>query len=539
MRAAEKGRLLGAAWVIGAATVVSRVTGLVRDSAMAFFFGAGWVADAFYVAFRIPNLFRQLFGEGALSASFVPVYTDILTREGIESARRFANALLTLMVLVVSGVCLLGMAFAPQVVRVVALGYVPGTPEYDLAVLLTRWMFPYLLLVCVAALDGGVLNAHDRFFAPAFAPVLLNLAMIAFLWGSPSLPVPILAAAWGVLAGGVLQMLLQWGPLARLRSLPRFSRDLFHPGVRRVALLMGPAVLGVTVYQVNMVVDTMVATFLPGGSITYLWYGNRLVQFPLGVFGIALATAALPTLSRQVSEGRREDYFHTISFSLSLTAFIGFPAALGMMALADPIMAALFGRGAFTAADVHGAGTALVWYSLGLPFFIGVKILGRAFYAQEDTRTPFTAAVVALFSNLGFIFLLKGPLLHGGLALATSLASALNFGQLAVVFTRRNGTAWAGWPLLREGGKSLLASLVMGGACLAAARGIPWMELRTLPRVAALFGCVALGVVVYSAVAALLRCEAMAAVVRRVRARFVRGGPPGPSNPSSSRSNEP
>src|SRR5512136_1052849 len=191
MRHQERRKILGAAWVVGLATVVSRITGLVRDSAMAFFFGAGPVADAFYVAFRIPNLFRQLFGEGALSASFVPVYTDILHREGKESAKRFANALLTLLILVVGVICLLGMAFAPQVVRVVALGFKSGTAEYDLAVLLTRWMFPYLLLVCVAALDGGVLNAHDRFFAPAFAPVLLNLATIAFLLGSRDLPTPI------------------------------------------------------------------------------------------------------------------------------------------------------------------------------------------------------------------------------------------------------------------------------------------------------------------------------------------------------------
>jgi putative peptidoglycan lipid II flippase len=516
----ERGKIVGAAWVVGLATVASRVTGLVRDSLMAFFFGAGPIADAFYVAFRIPNLFRQLFGEGALSASFVPVYTDVLHREGKESAKRFANALFTLLFLVVALVCLLGMACAPQVVKLVALGFKSGSAEYDLAVLLTRWMFPYLLLVCVAALDGGVLNAHDHFFSPAFAPVLLNLAMIAFLWGSPGLPVPILAAAWGVLAGGVLQMLLQWPPLGKLGVLPRFSRDLFHPGVRRVALMMGPAVLGVTVYQINMVVDTMVASFLPAGSITYLWYGNRLVQFPLGVFGIALATAALPTLSQQYCQGRRGDYFHTISFSLSLTAFVGLPAALGMMALADPIMATLFGRGAFGAADVHGAGTALLFYSVGLPFFIGVKILGRAFYAQEDTRTPFLAAIVAMVTNIVFILLLKGPLAHGGLALATSLASALNFAQLAVIFTRRNGGSWMGHGLIPELVKALFAACAMGAAVMAAANAIAWLAIPALPRIAALVGCMALGVVVYCGVATVFRSEGMAALWRKARGKL-------------------
>jgi putative peptidoglycan lipid II flippase len=269
-----------------------------------------------------------------------------------------------------------------------------------------------------------------------------------------------------------------------------------------------------------MVVDTMVASFLPAGSITYLWYGNRLMQFPLGVFGIALATAALPTMSQQISQGRREDYFHTISFSLGLTAFIGLPAALGMVALADPIMAALFGRGAFGAADVHGAGRALLYYAVGLPFFIGVKILGRAFYAQEDTRTPFLAAIVALVTNVGFIFMLKGPLAHGGLALATSLASALNFAQLAVIFTRRNGRAWMGGGLLPEIGKAAAASAAMAAAVWWASANVQWPALRTTGRIAWLSGCMALGVVVYCGVATAMRSEGMVAVWRRLRARL-------------------
>lgn len=280
--------------------------------------------------------------------------------------------------------------------------------------------------------------------------------------------------------------------------------------------MMGPAVLGVAVYQVNILVDTLLASFLATGSITYLWYGNRLMQFPLGVFGIALATAALPTLSAQIAEGRREDFSRTVSFSLGTTAFIGLPAALGLIALKVPIMATLFGRGAFSNTDVEGAATALLFYSMGLPLFIGIKILGRAFFALENTRTPFKAAVVALLVNIGLNLLLMGPMGHGGLALATSLASLINFLILGWYFTVQTGSGWLDKELVREVTASLTAAVVMYFVTSAVAGRIPWFDLGIMSRVGWLLGCLATGVGVYLFVALVLGCKGMKTLKKRV-----------------------
>ncbi len=508
----EKG-ILRAAGVVGGATVFSRVLGLVRDAVLAFLYGATPAADAFFVAFRIPNLMRQLFGEGALASSFVPVYTDILEQHGKEEADRFSDGLFTLVSLLLAAISIVGVFLAPTIVRCIAYGFTPGTDVFDLTVLLTRWMFPYTLLICVAALGMGLLNAHRHFLTPALAPSLLNISIIFFaLVISPMLDRPILAVAWGVLTGGVLQVIIQWQPLRARKALPGISTGLLSPGVRRVGAMMVPAALGVAVYQVNMLVDTLLASFLPSGSISYLWYGNRMVQFPLGVFGIALATAALPTLSSQAAEGRKEDFARTVSFALSLTAFIGLPAAMGLVILRGPIMATLFARGAFGPVEVQGAAVALMFYSVGLPFFIGVKILGRAFYAMENTRIPFAAATAAMVVNVILNLLLMGPLLHGGLALATSLSSLLNFTILAVIFNRRSDYPWLSGDLIRETGRSLLSALVMSTAVYYASVSVPWLEVGTGTRVAGLVGCVVLGFIVYSLSALMMGSDGMAAV---------------------------
>jgi putative peptidoglycan lipid II flippase len=493
------------AGVVSAATVTSRVLGLLRDAVLAFMLGASEAADAFFVAFRIPNLMRQLFGEGALAASFVPVYTDVMHREGAERARRFAGNLFTLLVLVLTVITVAGIVFAPFLVRLIALGFDPSTELFRLTVLLTRWMLPYMIFICAAALGMGILNSHDHFLIPAAAPALLNISIIAFaIFVSPMLAKPVLALAWGVLAGGLLQMLIQMLPMKRINASPRASLPSLTPEVKRLAVVMGPAVLGVTVYQVNILVDTILASFLPTGSITYLWYGNRMMQFPLGVFGIALATAALPTLSRQFSEGRSDDFRGTVSFSLSLTAFIGFPAALGLVALREPIMATLFGRGAFSVLDVSGAGQALLCYAVGLPFFIGVKILGRAFFAMENTRIPFAAAGAALLVNALLNLVLMVPMGHSGLALATSIASCVNFIILARSFSAHVGKAWLDAVLVRESLVSLACAVVMLGVTAAVAARIPWMGSGTVSRVIMLLSCVVLGISVYLIAARIL-----------------------------------
>jgi putative peptidoglycan lipid II flippase len=513
----ESNGVIKAAGVVGGATFVSRVLGLVRDAVMAYLFGATLTADAFYVAFRIPNLIRQLFGEGALAASFVPVYTNILEKDGAEEASRFADGLFTLLVAILAVLSAALVLFAPLVVRFVAWGFAPDSEVFRQTVVLTRWLSPYLLLICVAALGMGILNAHRHFLAPAVAPAMLNVSIISFaLLISPRLDNPILGVAWGVLAGGVLQVLIQCPPLRNRGIMPRFSRSVASPGVRRVAVMMGPAALGVAVYQVNMLVDTLLASFLPTGSITYLWYGNRMMQFPLGVFGIALATAALPTLSTQYSEGRTGDFTRTVSLSIGLTAFIGIPAALGLISLREPVIATLFGRGAFGVHDVSGAASALLYYSIGLPFFISVKILGRAFFAMEDTRIPFGAAAVAMVANVVLNLLLMGPMLHSGLALATSLSSVLNFGILAAVFSGRVDGSWAGGRLAGEIMKSLVSAIVMSAVVTWAAAKVAWLELGMSTGVLGLIGCVLLGIIVYSSVALILGCDGMRMVRERL-----------------------
>jgi len=508
--------ILRNAGIVGASTVASRVLGLLRDAVLAAMLGASFWADAFFVAFRIPNLARQLLGEGALAASFVPVYTDVLRKRGEESAKRFSDHLYSLLVLTLTLLSLAGIFFAPQLVRIIAFGFDPDSDVFATTVLLTRWMLPYMIFVCAAALGMGILNSRGHFLIPALAPALLNLSIIFFaLLVAPSLPMPVVGVAWGVLVGGLLQLLIQYPPMRTMKATPTLGIPSLTPDVRRVGIMMGPAILGVTVYQLNILVDTILASFLPTGSITYLWYGNRMMQFPLGVFGIALATAALPTMSRQISEGREGDFWKTVSFSLGLTAFIGFPAALGLIALREPIMAALFGRGAFGSADVAGAGHALLYYSLGLPFFIGIKILGRAFFAKENTRIPFTAATLAFLVNAVLDVVLMGPMGHAGLALATSIASGFNFLFLAASFTRREGTGWVDRDLVKESTRAMTAALIMFIVVWAAARSFAWMELSTLERVGGLCGCVGLGFGVYFASALTFGCKGLKTLKNR------------------------
>jgi len=513
--------MLRDAGVVGVATMASRVLGLVRDAVMAAIFGATPAADAFFVAFRIPNLMRQLFGEGALASTFVPVYTDILEKEGKEKAGQFASNLFSLLILVLTVLTCLGILFAPYLVRAIALGFSPGSDVFKLTVLLTRYMLPYMVFICAAAMAMGILNSHRHFLAPAAAPVLLNVSIIiAALLVAPRLDVPITALAWGVLAGGVLQLLVQLPPMKSRDVMPGIKIPVLSPEVKRMAIIMGPAVLGVAVYQVNVLIDTLLATFLPAGSITYLWYGNRMMQFPLGVFGIALATAALPTLSSQVAERRMDDFRGTVSFSLGLTAFIGIPAALGLIALREPIIATLFGRGAFAVVDVKGAAQALLYYSIGLPLFIGIKILGRAFFALENTRIPFIAAGAALVINLLLNLLLMGPMGHAGLALATSLASGVNLVILARYFTRHTGIGWFDRELKREITFSFVAATLMLLATVALSQRVSWMELATSGRVLSLVGCMALGIGVYSVTAWVLGCKGMKTLTNRLFKRL-------------------
>ncbi|MBW1708510.1 MAG: murein biosynthesis integral membrane protein MurJ [Deltaproteobacteria bacterium] len=458
----EKEKVTRAASIVSTATLLSRLLGFIRDMVVAYFFGAGLFADAFFVAFRIPNLLRRLVAEGALTVSFIPIFTDYLTNRTREEAFALARTTLTLLSLVLVALSILGILFAPWIVRIFAPGFTAIPDKFALTVLLTRILFPYIFFIGLVALAMGLLNALGRFAAPALAPVLLNVGMIAsVLLLKDYFDPPILALAVGVLIGGLLQVLLQIPYLTREGSLLGFSFDFKHPGLRRIGLLMLPAAFGAAVYQFSVFISTLLASFLPQGSVSALYYADRLVQFPLGVFAIALGSAVLPSLSRQAAADDIKGLIDTLSYALRLVFFISLPAMVGLIVLAEPIIQLLFQRGHFDAAATHNTGTALVAYAVGLWAFSGVQILTRVFYSLKDTKTPVKIAIISLLFNIGLAILLMKPLKHVGLALATSCSSMLNLTILALVLRQKLGRM-QGRVIVKSLLINLAAALVMG-----------------------------------------------------------------------------
>ncbi len=470
----ENSKVVRAAGIVGTATMLSRIFGLIRDTIVAGFFGAGLATDAFFVAFRIPNLLRRLLAEGSLTVSFVPVFTEYLRHKTREEALELANMSFTALSILLAGVSLLGVLFSPFIVTIMAPGFVKVASQYDLTVFLTRFMFPYIFLISLVALCMGILNSLRHFAAPALSPVVLNLAMIlAALTLRGYFEEPIVALAVGVMAGGVLQLAMQWPFLIKMgvRLKPNFH--FRHPGVKRIGLLMLPAAFGAAIYQINIFVGTILASLLPPGSVSYLYYADRIVELPLGVFAIAVGTATLPSFSDQVALGRIDELKRTIAFSLRLILFITIPATVALIVLRVPIISVLFQRGEFSAQATTLTAQALLCYTVGLWAFSVIRIIVSAFYSLQDTRSPMKAAIVALVVNAAFSVALMFPLKHGGIALATSIASAVNVGMLWVILKRRIGTVLDSEFYLSLG-KTLLASLVMWGMILAIGSFYPW-----------------------------------------------------------------
>ncbi|MBI2460356.1 MAG: murein biosynthesis integral membrane protein MurJ [Candidatus Rokubacteria bacterium] len=458
-----------AAGVVSLATLASRVLGFARDMVVAQAFGAGPITDAFFVAFRIPNLLRRLLAEGALSTAFIPVFTDYLTTRSRGEFLRMLRAVAGGMLLLLAAVTLLGTLLAPWIVRVMAPGFfaVPATGE--LAVRLTRLMFPYLFFVGLAALAMGILNAHRHFLAPALAPVMLNLAMIGAVLGLvPLFEEPIVGLAVGVLVGGLGQLVLQLPWLRRRGALFVPALAPGHPALRRIGLLMVPTVFGLAVTQLNIFVDTVIASVLGAGRVSWLYYADRVVEFPLGVFGIAIATAALPTMAEQAARRDPTALRRTLAFALRLGGFITLPATVGLLVLREPIVRVLFQRGEFTAQDTAATAWALGFYALGLSAFAGVKIGAQVFYALGDTRTPVKVGIAAMVLNslLAVGLALFSPLAHGGLALASSGSATFHAGMLLWLLSRRLGPlrdpAWR--PSL---GRTGLATLILAAGLVA------------------------------------------------------------------------
>ncbi|OGX39755.1 MAG: murein biosynthesis integral membrane protein MurJ [Omnitrophica WOR_2 bacterium RIFCSPHIGHO2_02_FULL_68_15] len=508
------------AGAIGLATLMSRVLGFVRDVLVARLFGTSAPAQAFAVAFRLPNMLRDLVGEGAANAAFVPVLTEQRRRRPQEFWAA-AGALFNLLAVGLAGLAVIGWWGAPMLVRLTAPGFLADPEKFSLTVQLTRWLFPYLWFIGLTALAGGVLNTLHRFAVPAYGPCLLNVAMIVSALVAPAFPEPVLALAAGVLVGGVLQLGVQLPLLWRLRRAEAPTASLGeakrwgwrHPAVPQALRLLGPRALGSCVYQLNLLVDTICAsweTIVGAGAVAALYYANRLFQFPLAIVGTALAQASLPMLSSQALEASRARLKGSVVSLLTLTLALAIPATVGLVLLGGTIVRVLFEHGEFSAYSTGITTQALVWYAVGLAAYMAAKILTNTCYALQDTRTPVRTAVVALGVNVVLNLALMRPMGVGGLALATSVASACNVALLWRALTRALGPldGAAIWASTR---RVLLAAAAMGAVCALGLRlGRPWLaHPAPMVSLAALAGLILLAIVVYLAAGRRLGVEAL------------------------------
>ncbi len=458
----ETHRITKAATTIGMGTLLSRILGFFRDMVIAHFFGAGMVADAFFVAFRIPNLWRRLVGEGSMTISFIPVYTEYLTLRSEEESREVTHIAFTIAGVILLILTLLGIFFSPILIQVIAPGFIQIPEKFQLTVTLNQIIFPYLFFMGLFALCMGILNSHRHFFAPAIAPIFLNISIIfsVFLFYH-TFQIPVMTLALGVLAGGVIQFLFQIPFLWKKRITFRLNFNYRHPAIKRIGLLMVPGMIGTAVYQLNVFVDTIFASFLPSGSVSYLFFADRLLEFPLGIFAIAVGMASLPSLSKLASQEKMEEFRETLSFSFRLVSFISVPAMVGLIALKTPIINLLFQRGLFDYNATEKTALALLFYSVGLWAIAGSRTIVPAFYSLQDTWTPLKIALICLAANIIFNAIFIIPLKHAGLALATSLSSTLNL----ILLSKKLGSKLGGGDI-KKNIKSLLriigCSLPMG-----------------------------------------------------------------------------
>ena len=520
----EKKHIARAAGVLGSATVLSRIMGMVRDMVVSRLFGAGFATDAFFAAFQIPNMLRRFFAEGALTSAFVPTFSECYTRKGEEEARELANTCFSLLTIVMAGITVAGIILSPLIVRVMFPGFSAEPSKLELTVFLNRLMFPYIFLVSLLALCMGILNTLRHFFTPAISTVFLNLSMILcalILHGT--FEVPIVSLAVGVLAGGLLQLLLQLPVLWRKGFAFRLRFDFGNPEVRRIALLMAPSIFGVGVYYLNITVGNILASFLPQGSVSFLYYAQRLFEFPQGIFTVSVAQAVLPSMSRQAAEGDIEALKESLQFGLRLLLFITIPATGGLIICATPIFSLLFMGGEFDYVKAGQCGIALVQYSLGLSCVAMVRVLAPAFYAMKDTRTPVITAFAAFIVNLVSSLVLMRYMLHAGLALASSLSALCNMLLLLYLLKRRIG-GFGGGRIASAAIKGVAASIPACLVSLIMLRGIDWSQAGAkVMKAAALGGAVTAAVLIYAGLSLLLKSEEALELKSLVQRRFARG----------------
>lgn len=493
--------LLKALATVGSMTFLSRILGFVRDTLIARVFGAGVYTDAFFIAFKIPNLLRRLFAEGAFSQAFVPVLAEYKNRRGHEETHALVNHVATLLGLALLAVTVIGTIAAPWVVYLSAPGFHASPDKFQLTVDLLRITFPYIFFISLVSLAGGVLNTWSRFSVPAFTPVLLNLSFIvAALFFAPYFEPPVMVLAWAVFFGGVLQLAFQVPYLLKIGLVPRISFNLQDEGVWRILKLMGPAVFGVSIAQLSLLINTIFASFLETGSVSWLYYADRLMEFPTGMLGVALGTILLPSLSKSHADKNHGEYSQLLDWGLRLTFMLALPAAVALAVLSVPLVATLFRYGEFSVHDLWMTRQALVAYSIGLLGLILIKVLAPGFYARQNVKTPVKIAIFTLLAtqvmNLMFIWQLR----HAGLALAISLGACLNAGLL-YYYLRRDAIfePQPGWM------KFLLKLLV--AACVMAlvlwfgmGDAANWLQYGFLAKLSRLAALVAAGAGIYFAV---------------------------------------
>src|SRR5687767_5000389 len=490
--------LLRTLMAVSSLTMVSRVLGYVRDFFIARVFGAGLLTDAFFVAFKIPNLLRRLFAEGAFSQAFVPILAEYKNRNTPEETRSLVDAVSTVLFVALVVAAALGVALAPLIVYLTAPGFADEPEKFAITVQLLRITFPYIVFMSLVALSAGILNTWNRFAVPAITPALLNVAFIVgAVFFAGYFDPPVLVLAWAVFAGGLLQLAFQLPFLARLKLLPRWRLDFSNPGLRRVLLLMAPAVFGVSVSQISIVINQIFASYLATGSISWLYYADRLMELPAGVLGVAVGTILLPSLSKYHADANRAEYSRLLDWGLRITVLLAVPSAAALAVLALPLVAMLFQYGRFTAEDAWMTRQALMAYSVGLVGIILVKILAPGFYARQNVATPVKIGILTLLATQAMNLVLIGPLRHAGLALAIGLGACLN-AALLYRYLRRAGVyrPVPGWPaFLLKVGASVGFMVVVLFSTMGDASW--WLAAGWQKKIPAVLGLVVLGAAVY------------------------------------------
>jgi putative peptidoglycan lipid II flippase len=520
----EKKQITKAAGLISVATFISRILGYVKDMILAFYFGATGISDSFFAAFRIINFSRELFAEGSMSAAYIPVLTEQRVQKGEEEARQFVKINFSFILVVAGAVCALGILFAPIIVKVITPGFVAKFPEQvPLTILLTRVMFPFLLFISLAALVMGALHTKRIFFIPALAPAMLNIAIIIMVVSFVSFfNKPIIAVALGVALGGFVQFAFQLPSFYqngyRLGFVPYFR----HPGLKKMAILLLPVTLALAVGQINILVGTIIASYLPQGSITYLYYSMRLTQLPIGMFVVSMSMAALPIFSEHAAKGDFDKLREDFSFTLRLLFYISVPAMAGLIALREPIVNLLFQRGTFDYTATQATAEALLFYSLGIWAIGGVKIMTVTFYSMHDTKTPVKINLFGVAVNLILCLALMGPLKHSGIALAYACALSVNF-TLLFIFIRTKLEPIDTGKIFQSFKKTCIAAGIMGLIGGSILRGNLWQfSGNTANKIFYLGGTIALCIGVYVFLTYLLKSEECLYVIGMVKKKLRR-----------------